>query len=40
MRDMYLQLILTTGHAGMAQRTHDWLAHYTHGELSGEERIQ
>ena len=36
-RDLYIGLIQTTGHAGMAQRSHEWLAHYTHGELAGEE---
>lgn len=36
-REMYLRLIQSTGHAGMAIHTHTWLAHFTHGELGGTE---
>lgn len=35
-REMYLRLIQSTGHVGMEQHTHEWLAHFTHGELGGE----
>lgn len=36
-RDAYLALIRMNGHTAMAFRRHNWLAHFTQGELSGEE---
>lgn len=36
-REMYLGLIQTTGHQAMVYHTHEWLAHFTQGELSGED---
>lgn len=32
-----LQIIHAMGHAGMGAYKHDWLGHFTHAELSGEE---
>jgi|GEM_PF-5329028 len=36
-RELFAAIIKSSGHAAMAIKTHEWLAHYTHGELSGEE---
>ena len=34
---MLLRIIQSAGHQGMEEYTHEWLAHFTHGELGGEE---
>lgn len=36
-RAQHLAIIQASGHRGMALHDHIWLAHFTHGELAGEE---
>ena len=36
-RQMYLVAIQTGGHLALKYHTHEWIAHFTQGELSGEE---
>ena len=36
-RELYLGIIQTTGHQALVYHTHEWIGHFTQGELSGED---